>query len=285
MTPLETGQRRVLPHDWHILSGGDGPAVLFLHGAGSSAESFRAVMSRLAPRWRVIAPDLPGHGKTRLGGSRRSGLYAMAEDITALMEALNAPVGAIVGHSAGAAIALAMTSLVQPRGLVLINAALASFDGLAGWAFPGLARTLRDLPFAPSLLSSRLGRRDTISRLLRTNGMDPDEEMIARYQSLAMSRDHIAGTLAMMGDWNLRPLLQEMPRIEIPVHLLAARNDPTVPYAVSVRAEERLPFAHLTAVDGGHLVHEADPDTIASLIEDSLEAFGLGPDKLAKNSL
>ena len=282
---LESYQKRVPPHDWHIMTGGSGPVVLFLHGAGGSGESFEPVINNLSPKWRVIVPDLPGHGKTRLGGRRRSGLFPMAEDIATLLDAEDLKVDAIVGHSAGAAIGLAMDAICPPSGHILINPALASFDGLAGWAFPGLARTLRDLPFASTLLSSRLGRRDTISRLLRTNGMEPDESMIQRYQRLAMSPEHIAGTLAMMGEWKLRPLLDRLPKITTPVHIYAARNDPTVPYAVSARAEERLPYAQLTAVDGGHLVHESDPVLISSLIESSLESFGLSPPDLRGNRL
>ena len=275
---LTERQTRVSPHDWRILSGGSGPVLLFLHGAGASADSFAPVMRHLLPRWHVFAPDLPGHGKTRLGGHRRSGLFTMAEDITALLTAENLSVSAIIGHSAGGAIALAMDPDVRPKGHVLINAALASFDGLAGWAFPGLARTLRDLPFASSFISARLGQKEAIARLLRTNGMEPCEEMIDRYQALASSRTHIAGTLAMMGEWKLRPLLDRLPSIDTPVHLYAARNDPTVPYNVSVRAQERIPNARLFAIDGGHLIHEAEPEMVADLIEQSLSELGLGTD-------
>ncbi len=44
----------------------DAPAVLLLHGFGASSHMFRALMPRLAGRYRVIAPDLPGFGHTEV---------------------------------------------------------------------------------------------------------------------------------------------------------------------------------------------------------------------------
>jgi pimeloyl-ACP methyl ester carboxylesterase len=53
------------------------PAVLLLHGAsGSSADPMLALERRLAPRFRVIAPDRPGHGwsdRIAGAGARRRG--------------------------------------------------------------------------------------------------------------------------------------------------------------------------------------------------------------------
>jgi pimeloyl-ACP methyl ester carboxylesterase len=48
----------------------DGPVVLLLHGFPSSSHMFRELSPRLATRYRVMAPDLPGFGFTRVPEER-----------------------------------------------------------------------------------------------------------------------------------------------------------------------------------------------------------------------
>ena len=49
---------------WHVQRAGRGPDLLLLHGTGSATHSWAGLLPRLATRFRVIAPDLPGHGFT-----------------------------------------------------------------------------------------------------------------------------------------------------------------------------------------------------------------------------
>ena len=49
--------------DWWVIdTGGPGPVVLLLHGLGASGHSFARMIPGLAAQFRVIVPDLPGHG-------------------------------------------------------------------------------------------------------------------------------------------------------------------------------------------------------------------------------
>ena len=73
---------------WHVQQMGQGPAVLLIHGTGASTHSWRALAPRLAEQFKVIAPDLPGHGFTERAPRRRMSLPAMAESVAALAEAL-----------------------------------------------------------------------------------------------------------------------------------------------------------------------------------------------------
>src|SRR3954447_16458792 len=91
---------------WHVQEMGDGPVLLLLHGTGASTHSWREVMPRLASRFRVIAPDLPGHGFTDALPPRRLTLPGMAAAIAGLLATLGAKPAMLVGHSAGAAIAI-----------------------------------------------------------------------------------------------------------------------------------------------------------------------------------
>jgi pimeloyl-ACP methyl ester carboxylesterase len=86
---------------------GKGSAVVLLHGFASSLETWSAVMPELAREHRVIALDLKGFGWT----DRPEGDYspaAQAEVVFALMDQLGEKRAAVVGHSWGASVALAM---------------------------------------------------------------------------------------------------------------------------------------------------------------------------------
>ncbi|MXQ09752.1 alpha/beta fold hydrolase [Alphaproteobacteria bacterium GH1-50] len=277
MTPAKLGRRRVAsdPHDWLVIDEGEGKAetLLFLHGAGSSASSMEGMMRDLSGRYRVIAPDLPGHGSTRAGRRDRFGLKSMAEDCATLVETLGADIAGIVGHSAGAAIALALDARLTPRGHVLINPALEPFKGVSAWLFPGMARALSALPFASAGLSLGLGRPAAVTQLLLANGATPSDELVDRYRALAGSSRHIDGTLSMMAQWDLTRDLPPLAGIRTPVLLLSGENDPTVPTGSVRRAAGELPHGEFRAIPGGHLVQEENPGFIAETVEAFLDTL------------
>ncbi len=277
--PPERRTLRTAPHEWSVLDHGDGPVLLCLHGAGATADSFTDLIAEIGGGYRFFAPDLPGHGGTRMGACRRSGLREMAEDLTSLVQAEVGEVHAILGHSAGAAIALMLDRALAPRGHILINAALESFDGIAAHAFPWLARGLGALPFGADAIAALVGRDQSVRRLLAENGVDPAGPAFARYAALARSRRHIRGTLDMMAQWDLAPLRQSLGDIASPVCLIAGREDRVVPPAVSRRASRSLQHAHLIEIGGGHLVHEAAPASVASALRPFLDGLGSNRDR------
>src|SRR3954449_4498982 len=87
-----------------------GPPVLLLHGSGpgTTAAAWDPLVAALAPRHRVIAPDLLGFGSTpRPAGSLRA---AWTQQALELADALGLESFAVVGNSVGAAIALSVAN-------------------------------------------------------------------------------------------------------------------------------------------------------------------------------
>ena len=87
---------------------GEGPAVLLLHGFGASLDTWDPVIPELRKRHRVIAFDLKGFGWT----SRPAGDYsptAQARLALAVLDARGVGDVAVVGHSWGSSVALALT--------------------------------------------------------------------------------------------------------------------------------------------------------------------------------
>lgn len=265
---------RCKPHDWHVQVTGTGPDILLLHGAGASSHSW-AMLRSFMPGYRLIAPDLPGQGFTR-AGRRSFGLDAMADDLVALCADQGWRPDAIIGHSAGAAIALRMAEIIpdRPGAIIGINAALGPFDGFAGWLFPKLARAMTLSPFVSHLVTRYASQPKRVERLISSTGSTLANPDLERYRQLFTAPAHVEATLCMMADWQLEPLLERLPQIGLPVRLIAGAGDVAVPAHVSQRAADWLPSAEYVELPGlGHLAHEEAPEAVATQIAGFLDAL------------
>ena len=268
--PLHHLSRRIAskPHQWHVQETGTGPLLLLLHGAGASTHSFRALIPALSQTHRVIALDLPGQGFTRAGTKTRCGLASMTADIAHLCQQEGWHPDAILGHSAGAALALNLASRLSPAPKVIaLNAALGRFEGVAGWLFPVLAKVLALNPL--TAMAFTLGGNPTARarRLIAGTGSTLDDEGYALYARLIADRAHVDGALQMMAQWNIDPLADRLPQITARTLFLAADNDRAVPPETSDRAAATMPNAALTRLPGlGHLAHEETPETVLAHI-------------------
>ena len=269
--PFRTASRHIQcgRHLWHLQDIGSGPAVLLLHGAGGAGHSFRHLIPLLQANHRLLVLDLPGQGFSVPGHRSRCNLDAMAEDIAALAAQEHWPPFAIVGHSAGAAVALRLAEIRDVRAVIGINAALGGFDGVAGWLFPAMANVLARLPLVPQLFSKLAGTPHQVRQLLASTGSRIEAAGEAQYLHLLRQPDHVAATLAMMAQWNLEGLLRRLPQQTTRCLLITSAGDKAVPPAVSQRAAAVMACAHWVNLPRfGHLVHEESPDQVAGLIMD-----------------
>ncbi|MEL7975955.1 alpha/beta hydrolase [Isoptericola sp. F-RaC21] len=87
--------------------GGDGPPVLLLHGFPQTRQAWRSVAPRLAERFAVVCPDLPGYGESERLGDGPAGFdkSLVAGHLVAVMRALGHHRFAAVGHDRGALVA------------------------------------------------------------------------------------------------------------------------------------------------------------------------------------
>ena len=254
---------------WHVQVQGDGPVLLLLHGTGAATHSWRDIAPRLAAHFTVVAPDLPGHGFSGALARERTSLPGMAEAVSALMRALGLEPRFIAGHSAGAAISaqLALAPGHGARRLAWINPALLPFDGWPGWLFAPLARWMAQRPLVARLAAWHAKDARAVRRLIAGTGSTLDERGVELYRRLVASPGHVAGALAMMAGWDLAPLLEALPRIDMPVLMLVGAGDLTVPPAQADTVAARLPQAGLRRLPGlGHLAHEERPDEIAAAL-------------------
>ena len=255
---------------WHVQEMGAGPVLLLLHGTGASVHSWRGLMPLLSERYRVIAPDLPRHAFTSGHPPQATGLAAMARAVAELNAALGIAPQAIIGHSAGAALALQLALDHGFAGPIIgLNAALRPFPGPFAQLFPAVAKTLLVNPLVPRLFAATVDWGGGAERFLwRSTRSRLDPQGLACYRTLITHPGHAAGALAMMANWDLPGLRARMGAAGNRVLLLHGSADPAVPLAWAKEAQGWLGNARLDVLEGlGHLAHEeASAQVVARIV-------------------
>jgi len=269
--------------DWHVqIDGVAGrPVVLLLHGTGGSTHEWADVLPAIATHAHVVAPDLPGHAFSRVltlaesetsATTRRAdpwSLSGMASAVGELMQALELRPDLIVGHSAGAAVALRMTldGLAAPQEIIGFNPALIPppdfwVDILAPFA----ALLVESSWLARSAAwASQQGR--LVASMLASSGATLTPEHVARYAYLFAMPAHCAAALGMMNKWNLPALVRDSAALTVPFTAYAGARDRWVPEDALARHLERIPSSTLVSVpDIGHLMPEEAPAACVAAI-------------------
>ena len=127
--------------DLHCLVRGDvGDAcVVLVHGNGGHARWWDALVPALVPGWRILAPDLRGHGESAWAEPPAYRIDDYADDLGALLDALVVGPVALVGHSMGGRIAVryAAAHPERMRGLAILDSRMTGVDRTAAAAWRG----------------------------------------------------------------------------------------------------------------------------------------------------
>lgn len=256
---------------WHVQRMGPAgaPQILLLHGTGASVHSWRDVMPLLAEDHDCIAIDLPRHAFTAGHALDDTSLPRMTTRIAGLLRDIDAAPTAIVGHSAGAAIAIQFALDHGYAGpIVGLNSALRPFPGPAAQVFPALAKALFVNPLVPRIFAATTTLPGEASRFLhRSTGSRLDDTGLTCYSALLRNPHHARGALAMMANWDLPRLKSRLGEAVNPVLLVHSDEDAAIPLDWTREAVGWLPNASLEVLNGlGHLAHEEEPERAAALI-------------------
>ena len=249
---------------------GQGPTVLCLHTAGQNGVQWRRAGQALAARgWRVLIPDLPGHGRSEPapGGPIRD-LGEYGAWCVALLRQMGGDRPAVVGCSIGGKIALDIACRIGAslRGVVAM-AADGGMDQRTGAALArSMARELEDCASPSRSDRTYLGTLAVIGRTVPA----PRRELIAtmhRREDPAITHNDLIG-------WANFDRWADLPAIRCPVRLMVGADDLwMVPDRVE-RTAAQIPGARYTLLDGiGHYPME-EMDTMAELLDGWLRAFG-----------
>lgn len=255
--------------------GGEGPPLVLVHGLGGAAANWIEVVRALVPRFRLLVPDLPGHGvSTPLSGARTLDPYA--DRLAGLVEHEGLERAAFAGHSLGALVALRLAVARPERvgALVLVGAAGIRSGTREAERWLNVAAFVR-----PGRLYARQWARIARRRALRYvvfgywGASDP----------LALSDDAVHGFLANLGRHGdtktaRQALVRDDPRLDLervqcPTLVIWGARDHQVPIDDAFEYARRLGAPLRVIADCGHLLIGERPDACADAIYDFLDGL------------
>ncbi|MFQ5633724.1 MAG: alpha/beta fold hydrolase, partial [Gammaproteobacteria bacterium] len=245
--------------------GPDKPNLVLLHGMSNSLQSFRLLAPLLADDYHVITVDIPGFGLSAKPADYDYRQPHQARVIGEFMRRLGLRQAIIGGHSLGGAIALRV-ALNEPlvNGLVVMN------PGIINTGVPAITPYL---PFPFQRLSAKqFGNRLFRERFLKMSFVNPDivtEEVMDDLQLAVRSEGYLAGTTAMMGQYEEATEAQLMSDVEVPVVIVWGERDRNKsPEELAALREGFRNNIVITSPEAGHYVHEESPELVArGLIE------------------
>jgi magnesium chelatase accessory protein len=247
---------------WHHLRLGSGPLLLLLHGSASSIHSWAGVASLLRSHFTLLIPDLPGHGRSSPLPSVRGGPDAWALALADFLEREGLQPDLVVGHSAGAVLAIRAVSRgwVRPRGILGVNPALGSRETFLPRAVEAPLVALAQSG-ASSAMAATLFRAIPLAEiLLRSTGSKVTPAILRAYRRLLSDPGHVRGVLHLMSTWDPGGVGQEAAALGIPVHFLTGARDRWVPTSQIRALSAGLPLE--VVPDRGHLLPEEDPGAV-----------------------
>jgi pimeloyl-ACP methyl ester carboxylesterase len=262
------------------------PVVLLLHGFPTSSFMFRELIPRLADRYRVIAPDLPGFGFTDVPAKRKYtySFAALAKTIEAFTDALRLTRYAIYVFDYGAPTGLRL-AMARPERI----AAIVSQNGNAYEEGLGDAwGPIRKYWAAPTPENRETIRQGVLTlegtRWQYTHGVAAPESVAPESYTLDMALMERPGNKEIQLDLfldyasnvKLYPQFQEYFRKSKPPLLaIWGRNDPFFIPAGAEAFRKDLPHAQVQFLDTGHFATETHVVEIAAAMREFLSANGI----------
>jgi pimeloyl-ACP methyl ester carboxylesterase len=254
---------------------GDGPALLLIHGMAGSSATWHAIIPRLSKKYRVIAPDLLGHGMSAKPRGDYS-LGAFAVFLRDLLDELGVDRATVIGQSLGGGIAMQFTHQHRDH---CERLALIGSGGLG----PDLSPVLRILsaPGAEFLLpvvapQPVLNLGNKLRSWLTSAGIQAPRagEMWNAYSSLsdARTRQAFLRTLRSVVDYRgqaVSAINKLHVAAGLPTLLIWGDRDAIIPVAHAYAAHDALEGSRLEVLEGvGHFPHVEAPMAVAEILED-----------------
>ncbi len=245
----------------HGAADAERPPVILIHGAGGHHLSWPPEVRRL-PDLRVLAVDLPGHGKSAGVGHQTIDDYASG--ILDFLKALNLNQAVLIGHSMGGAIAF--------------QAAAQAPKTAIGLGLVGSASRLRVSPALLQLAADPLKEPEVVHRAIEYSFAPSTNPRLTE-----LIEQRMLGTRSsvLYGDFLACDAFEGDPsRITVPTLILFGELDHMVSPGAGRALQEQIPGSRFELVSGGgHMVMLEQPVPVADLLADFTSTITYQPGK------
>lgn len=228
------------------------PPLILLHGAGMDHTAWRGLVPALTGAGhRVLAVDLPGHGRS--GGFPPSGIEAMADVVERVASSLDLERPVVVGHSMGSLVALTMAGRDRAGAIALLGAAYT-------------------MPVHPDLLAAaQAGERQAVDLILkwsRTRSSEPATDTGAgspgdtRRMLEAGLRRSLATDLESCAAFTPERLAD----VDVPALVIVGDDDKMAPPSGGLRLAEAIADSTIRHIPAGHFALLDAPDLVAEVL-------------------
>lgn len=250
---------------------GDKPAIMLLHGVGVTSDlNWGAAYADLSRDFRVVAPDLPGHGRD-VRPWPKFNIEDCAHHIVALADSLGLNKFIVCGYSMGSLVAQQVWRGHPDRVSALVL-------GAASRNFLGSAAERVASSFSP--IFAVAAQANPLMRLLRAdafgfgymNDLDAEGRAYVHAEMSLTSMATVAAAVAAVGKFTSHAWIGD---IDVPVSVLVTTRDSLVPTSRQHKLAEAIPHATVISIDGDHSVFIASPKLFAEKLLDACHSVNL----------
>lgn len=232
---------------------GAGPCLLLIHGNPGDSHAFRPLTAQFGEKFRIVAPDLPGFGRSTRQLDDYS-IRAQAERVAALLDQLNLQHCHVAGHSLGGGVAIHLAALRpnQVRSLTLISSVGVQETELTG-----------DYEINHALHGVQLAAITAALRLTPHFGVLGESGFSYGYARSFYDSDQ-------------RPLGSLLRGLRMPVFIVHGRGDGMVPVETALAAHRLAPRSRLLLLESDHFFLFRRPEVLADALREFLTSVESG---------
>ena len=263
----------------HFKDIGRGRPIVFIHGFGASTDTWRFLVDDLKDDYRLVLPDLKGHG---FSDRPRDSMYSLADHAAAvlgLMDHLGLSNAVLVGHSLGSAIALLVALRAREPSTDNVSAIVLITGSLDPEQLPLFLKLFR-LPvfgwvvmkLTTASFRTRLALRKSVYDKERIT--DSWVELYAKYQRIPGTDYALLKIAEQMIPQDASQLKEEVRKLKIPVLSVLGEHDEVISRESGEEVCKVLPRCSTVIVDGvGHIPHEEKPENVIPLLKDFIRGL------------
>ena len=234
--------------EWVYSDRGEGPCLVLLHGYLESMEIWEDFAGRIPGSYRLIIPDLPGHGRSGTWGDTH-GMEDLAGGIRALMESEGIHKIFLVGHSMGGYVVMAFADLFPEK--------LLGYSLLHSTCFADSDEKKENRDREISLVLCGKKRQIVqvnIPKAFSTGNVDRMPEEVEKARSIALGNSD-QGIIALLRGMKLRPDRSHvLKNPALPLLLIGGMKDNYIPVEVFERLVGLAPHAKVLRLEeSGHM--------------------------------